>query len=225
MRKIISLSCGYGNQECLEESSRLFNNWIKRGQKLSPDIREYAFKYGMQSSGSDEDWNKLWDMWRTEVSASEKSKLLTALTSVTNTQLISKLISYANDSSIINDQDFFPVQQSIASNSPIGRQLVWDYLRNNWNYLVERFTVNDKRLGNYFSSISISFATETQLKEMLDFFAKYPDSGAGQNARNQALENARNNIKWLEMHEKNVLNWFNSNSQQYLEKKIKISIK
>jgi pentatricopeptide repeat protein len=55
MRKIISLVCGYGNQECFEESSRLFKNWIKRGQKISPDIREYAFKYGMQSSGSDED--------------------------------------------------------------------------------------------------------------------------------------------------------------------------
>jgi glutamyl aminopeptidase len=102
----------------------------------------------------------------------------------------------------------------INSNSPIGRQLVWDYLSNNWNYLVERFTVNDKRLGNYISSISISFATETQLKEMLDFFARHPDSGAGENARNQTLEKARNNIKWLEMHEKNVLNWFNSNSLQ-----------
>jgi glutamyl aminopeptidase len=214
MRKIISLACSNGNQECLEESSRLFKNWIKRGQKILPDIREYAFKYGMQSSGSDEDWNKLWDMWRTEVFASEKSKLLTALTSVTNTKLISKLISYTNDSSIINDQDFFYVQQSIASNSPIGRQLVWDYLRSNWEYLVERFTVNDKRLGKYVSSISISFATETRLKEMLDFFAKYPDYGAGENARNQALENVRNNIKWLEMHENNVLNWFNSNSQQ-----------
>jgi glutamyl aminopeptidase len=75
-------------------------------------------------------------------------------------------------------------------------------LKNNWEYLVERFTVNDRRLGNYVLSISISFANETRLKEMLDFFAKYPDSGAGENARNQALENVRNNIKWLKMHEK-----------------------
>jgi aminopeptidase N len=211
--RIISLACDSGNQECLEESSRQFKNWINTGQQIPPDVREYAYKYGMQSSGSDEDWNKLWDLWRTEVSASEKSKLLTALTSVTNTQLISKLISYTTDSSIINDQDFFTVQQSIASNSPIGRPLVWNYLRNNWEYLVERFTVNDRRLGSYVSSICSGFTTETQLKEMEDFFANYPDSGAGENARNQALENVRNNIKWLNTHEKPVTDWLDSNSQ------------
>lgn len=33
--------------------------------------------------------------------------------------------------------------------------------------------------------------------QMKEFFAKYPDAGAGARAREQALETVENNIKWL----------------------------
>ena len=207
------MACNSGNQDCLNEAMNQFQQFLSTGTQIPSDIREYAYSYGMQRSGNEEDWNQLLDLWRTEVLASERTKLLNALTSVQNPQLLSKLISLSTDPSVVNDQDFFTVQQSIASNSIFGRQLIWNFLRDSWEYLIDRFKANDRRLGTYVSSVCSAFNTETQLKEMLDFFEKYPDSGAGQNARNQALERVRNNIKWLQINEEPVVEWLESNSQ------------
>ena len=197
----------------LTEAFNQFRQFMSNtSTQIDPNIREYVYSYGMEGSGSSDDWNRLWDLWRTEGSASERTKLLTALTSVQNSQLLSRLIQYSNDSSIINDQDFFTVQQSIAGNSIIGRQLVWDFLRNNWPVLMKRFSVNDRRLGTYVSSVCSGFSTETQLKEMENFFT-VSEAGAGQNARNQALERVYNNINWLNTNEEPVVQWLDSNTQ------------
>jgi glutamyl aminopeptidase len=43
------------------------------------------------------------------------------------------------------------------------------------------------------------------------FFAKYPEAGAGESARRQALEAVTNNIKWLNKHKKEVEDWIVEN--------------
>jgi len=85
----------------------------------------------------------------------------------------------------------------MISENPDGTLLVWDWVRNNWNLLVERYTLNDRYLGQLIPAITKSFATETKLQEMKAFFAKYPDAGAGANNRAKALETVSWNIKWL----------------------------
>lgn len=46
---------------------------------------------------------------------------------------------------------------------------------------------------------------------MKEFFAKYPDAGAGARAREQALETVQNNIKWLKNNKAEVENWLIGN--------------
>ena len=45
---------------------------------------------------------------------------------------------------------------------------------------------------------------------MENFFAKYPETGAGTNARMEAIENVKNKIKWLEQNKNNVGTWLKS---------------
>lgn len=42
---------------------------------------------------------------------------------------------------------------------------------------------------------------------MKEFFAKYPDAGAGARAREQALETVQNNIKWLSKNTDEIEQW------------------
>ena len=69
---------------------------------------------------------------------------------------------------------------SYISYNRVGEPIVWDFVRNEWDYLVERFTLNDRYLGSLIPTITKKFATEMRLQEMKDFFAKYPDAGAGE---------------------------------------------
>ncbi|CAG2104288.1 unnamed protein product, partial [Medioppia subpectinata] len=209
---IISLACSSGNQDCLQEANNQFKQFLTTGQPIGADIRANAYKYGIQVNTNDNEWNQVLDLWLTEVSSAEKSKLLTALTSVDDSQLLSKLIAKSEDAVIVNDQDFFTFQQSIAANSLTGRQLVWNYMRQNWHKLVDRFKINDRRLGSYITSVTNNFNTETQLNELKAFFAENPESGATENARKQALERVQNNIKWSTTHEESVIQWLNTNS-------------
>ncbi|CAG2107133.1 unnamed protein product, partial [Medioppia subpectinata] len=209
---IISLACSSGNQDCLQEANNQFKQFLTTGQPIGADIRANAYKYGIQVNTNDNEWNQVLDLWLTEVSSAEKSKLLTALTSVDDSQLLSKLITKSEDAVIVNDQDFFTFQQSIAANSLTGRQLVWNYMRQNWHKLVDRFKINDRRLGSYITSVTNNFNTETQLNELKAFFEANPESGATENARKQALERVQNNIKWSTTHEESVVQWLNTNS-------------
>ncbi len=46
---------------------------------------------------------------------------------------------------------------------------------------------------------------------MKDFFAKYPNAGAGARGREQALETVENNIKWLKVNKPALESWLKAN--------------
>jgi glutamyl aminopeptidase len=46
---------------------------------------------------------------------------------------------------------------------------------------------------------------------MKAFFAQYPEAGAGARARQEALENVQNNIRWIANYKKVLGDWLESN--------------
>ena len=47
--------------------------------------------------------------------------------------------------------------------------------------------------------------------QMKEFFAKYPDAGAGARAREQSIETVQNNIQWLKINKPDLENWLKEN--------------
>lgn len=110
------------------------------------------------------------------------------------------------DEKNVRQQDYFTCLANIAANR-VGEPLVWDYVRENWPNMVKRFGLNERYLGSMIPSITRRFSTETKLQEIKQFFAKYPEAGAGATARKSALENVQNNIQWLKNNEAKVGAW------------------
>lgn len=48
-----------------------------------------------------------------------------------------RYLEYTKDENLIRTQDFFSVVTYISDN-PVGNPLVWDWVRKNWDYLVDR---------------------------------------------------------------------------------------
>ena len=61
----------------------------------------------------------------------------------------------------------------------LGNPIVWKFLREEWPYLVDRFSLNDRYLGRIPKTIASGFSTKLELEELKAFFAKYPKAGAG----------------------------------------------
>ncbi|XP_076253121.1 glutamyl aminopeptidase-like isoform X3 [Rhynchophorus ferrugineus] len=203
---VLNLACAVEDQNCLNEAEQKFNSWINdTTQPLSQDLRSLVYKYGMVNA-DEETWNKLLEVYKAETDASEKVKLVNGLANVKNVSLLERLIELAKDVTIVRSQDYFTVLSYISANTE-GTDLVWDFFRNNWEYLVDRFTLNDRYLGQMIRPVTSSFSTQERLKEMQDFFAKYPEAGAGASSRKTALENVQNNIRWLEQYKSTVESW------------------
>ncbi|XP_018321790.1 glutamyl aminopeptidase isoform X2 [Agrilus planipennis] len=204
---ILSLACAMGHTGCLAEAKKRFQEWLANSTEvnLSQDLKSTIYNYGIESATAEE-WEKMFQIFANELDAGEKLRLMSGLASIKETWLLKKLLVLAEDETYVRSQDYFTLLSYISSNS-VGTALVWDYVRENWEALANRFTLNNRYLGTLIPSITNTFSTTTKLNEMRTFFEQHPNAGAGARYRTQALETVQNNIKWLERNKETVEKW------------------
>ncbi|NXO55369.1 AMPE aminopeptidase, partial [Aramus guarauna] len=213
---VLDFACSMDDTESLSNASQLFEQWLqgKTGKNIqvlflyfsiSANLRLLVYRYGMQNSGNESSWNYMFKKYQETSLAQEKEKLLYGLASVKNITLLDRYLKYICDTSFIKSQDVFTVLRYISYNT-YGKTMAWDWIRLNWQYLVDRFTINDRNLGRLVT-ITQNFNTELQLWQMENFFEKYPNAGAGESPRSQSIEQVKNNIQWLKLNKEEIQLW------------------
>nr|XP_005019903.3 glutamyl aminopeptidase [Anas platyrhynchos] len=204
---VLDFACSMNDPESLSNASQQFEQWLQ-GTTIAANLRLLVYRYGMQNSGNESSWNYMFKMYQNTSLAQEKEKMLYGLASVRNISLLDRYIKYVYDTNFIKRQDVFTVLRYISYNT-YGKTMVWDWIRLNWEYLVDRFTINDRTLGRIIT-ISQTFNTELQLWQMENFFEKYPDAGAGESSRSQSIEQVKTNIQWLKDNKEEIERWLDS---------------
>lgn len=205
--KILDLGCASGLEECLTEANEMFTRWLENPEKRPhPDVRALVYSYGIKKGGSEKSWDLMWNLFLKEENAQEKVKLMEGLASATEPWLLQRYIELSKNESNVRSQDFFTVIAFISYN-PIGNPVAWDFLRSEWEYLVDRFTLNDRYLGRMIPTITKSFNSQLKKEEMITFFDRYPEAGAGKTARSQSLETVSNNIHWIQTYANSIGSW------------------
>lgn len=203
---VLGFACKMGDSEALGNASQLFQLWLTGNVRIPVNLRLLVYRYGMQNSGNETSWNYTLSQYQKTSLAQEKEKLLYALASVKNITLLSRYLDLLKDSNLIKSQDVFTVIRYISYNS-YGKSMAWNWIQLNWEYLVNRFTLNDRSLGRIVT-IAEPFNTELQLWQMESFFKRYPEAGAGEKPREQVLETVKNNIEWLKQNRESIREWF-----------------
>ncbi|NXC12605.1 AMPE aminopeptidase, partial [Corythaeola cristata] len=201
---VLNFACRMDDTECLNNASQLFEEWLQ-GQTIPANLRLLVYRYGMQNSGNESSWNYMFEQYQETSLAQEKEKLLYGLASVQNITLLDRYLQCIYNTSLIKTQDVFTALRYISYNT-YGKVMVWDWIRLNWQYLVDRFTINNRNLGRIIT-ITQYFNTELQLWQMENFFELYPDAGAGESSRSQSLEQVKINIEWLKANEEEIQTW------------------
>ncbi|XP_041710895.2 glutamyl aminopeptidase-like isoform X1 [Coregonus clupeaformis] len=208
---VLGIACQMGDQEVLNEASVLFDQWISGNiSSVGVNLRLLVYRYGMRNSGTETKWNLMFERYKTETLAQEKDKLLYGLASVENITLLFNLLEASKDESIVRTQDLFTVVQYVSLNR-YGKTMAWDWVTLNWDYLVNRYTINDRSLGRLLTRISTTYNTELQLWQMEHFFKLNPNAGAGEMPRQQALETVKNNIEWVRRNKAEISSWLEIN--------------
>lgn len=208
---VLSLACSLGIEDCIKEATTRFDDFLKKNVKPHPDLREVVYYYGMVHSGSEEVWDDMWDIFVKEQDANEKAKLMDGLSAIQVPWILKRFIDLAWNPENVREQDYFTCIQGIAAN-PVGEPIVWDYVRENWPNLLEKFTINNRYLGRMIPAITGNFDSETKLNEVLAFFETNPNAGAGAASREQAVANIKVNIQWLNSNIFDIHSWLEDNT-------------
>ncbi|XP_064190866.1 glutamyl aminopeptidase [Anguilla rostrata] len=207
---VLGLACRMGDPGALQQATQLFDQWITQGTSVGVNLRLLVYRYGMQNSGSVEKWNIMFQRYLATTLAQEKDKILYGLASVENVSLLSQLLEASRNESLVRSQDVFTLIRYVSLNK-YGKTMAWDWMTLNWEYLVNRFTINDRNLGRLVARITTTYNTELQLWQMQHFFERYPEAGAGETPRKQALETVKNNIEWVKTNKGEIEAWLQSN--------------
>uniref|UniRef100_A0A8D2E287 Aminopeptidase n=1 Tax=Sciurus vulgaris TaxID=55149 RepID=A0A8D2E287_SCIVU len=203
---VLGFACKMGDGEALSNASELFKDWLSTGKSIPVNLRLLGYRYGMQNSGDEISWNYTLEQYEKTTLAQEKEKLLYGLASVKNVTLLARYLDMLKDPNLIKTQDVFTVIRYISYNS-YGKTMAWNWIQLNWDYLVNRFTLNNRNLGRIVT-IAEPFNTELQLWQIQSFFEKYPEAGAGEKPRQQVVETVKNNIEWLKQNRETIREWF-----------------
>lgn len=208
---VLSIACQMGDEEALNEAAHIFDQWIDGSlSSVAVNLRLLVYRYGMKTSGTEDKWNIMFQRYKDTSLAQEKDKLLYGLASVEDVKLLHNLLEATKDESVVRSQDLFTVVRYVSYN-PLGQSMAWDWSTLNWDYLVNRYTINDRNLGRLLNRITTTYNTELQLWKMQHFFSLTPDAGAGEMPRQQALETVKNNIAWIRRNENEIRVWLENN--------------
>ncbi|XP_018425491.1 PREDICTED: glutamyl aminopeptidase [Nanorana parkeri] len=209
---VLAIACKMEDPDALNNASSLFNDWKSdKVDSLAVNLRQLVYRYGMKQADDEASWNFMFQKYQETTLAQEKEKLLQGLASANSIPLLDTYLKYIYNTDLIKSQDALNVIYYIAVYSKLGKQMAWDWVRINWDYLVNRYTINDRNLGRIVTRISGTFNTEAQLWQMRNFFERYPNAGAGETPRKQALETARNNIEWVTNNKNGIKSWLDQN--------------
>ena len=204
LRRIIVLgSAGhYGVAGVLDQARERFQRVLSDPGSLHPDLR--AVVYGLSAQGGDAaTYDAMWDLQRRAELHEEKLRLLGALCRFTDPDLLRETLRRSLTSEV-RSQDTVMLIGAVAAGRS-GRDLAWDFLKDNWEEL-------DRRYGSggfaFMRLVSIAggFTTLERAREVEDFFRDHPAPAASRTIQ-QALEAIRLSARWLEDNEKVVAGW------------------
>ncbi len=204
LRRIIVLgSAGhYGVADVLDEARVRFQGVLDDPGSLHPDLRSIV--YGLTAQNGDAStYEAFWDLERGADLHEEKLRLLGALCRFTDPDLLRETLRRSLTSDV-RSQDTVMLINAVAAGRS-GRDLAWDFLRDNWEELDRRYGSGGFGLMRLVS-IAGGFTTLDRAQEVEEFFRDHPAPAATRTIQ-QALEAIRLSARWLELNEQVVAGW------------------
>ncbi|MFA6515377.1 MAG: M1 family metallopeptidase [Candidatus Paceibacterota bacterium] len=200
----ISQAAFYGDKKIISEAKKLFIN--RNNKSIHADIRSTIFKI-VASNGTEKEWKLFERMYREEKLHEEKDRYGYALTSFKNKALLEKTLKFIISDSVRN-QDA-PHLLAIIWQNPSGRDLAWQFVKNNWNIFLKKYGEG----GHFLSRLITPLGGHSSLKDLKDtqnFFKKNLAPGANRSLL-QSYEKIASNAAWIKDDKKVIKNWLEKN--------------
>jgi aminopeptidase N len=160
-----SLAVGAKTKTTISEGLERFSHF-KRPSDLSPSTRTVVYYAGVRY-GTEDDFQKLLDLYHATQNADEREEIAGALTSAKEPRRYQQLIKMLKTDAI-RRQDFFHWYIWLLRNR-YTREAMWQWLVGEWAWIEQEF-MTDKNYGYFARYAGSIFSREDELKKFKKFF-------------------------------------------------------
>uniref|UniRef100_A0A7N6BYT1 Aminopeptidase n=1 Tax=Anabas testudineus TaxID=64144 RepID=A0A7N6BYT1_ANATE len=190
--EVLALACHLDDPPCLERARQNFKDWLQSNRTLSlpTDVAETVFAVGAQD---DHGWASLLHEYNISLSAAQKAKILFALTCSRDTNKLQRLLELGLEGKVIRLQDLSSLILMVARN-PQGYHLAWDFVKENWDSLVQKLQLGSFCIRNIIIGTTGQFTSPEELAEVQLFFESIKEQVSQLRATQVALDNVKKNV-------------------------------
>ena len=132
-------------------------------------------------------------MYRKAPTQEEKIRFLGALSNFQDTKLLSQSLQFTLSKEVRSQNLFVPISK--MSTNPYGKELIWPWIKKNWNKIIARFGVGNPLLNRIIGVMAIESDIKKE-QEVKSFFKKHKTPGTEMKIA-QTLERIRINSNFL----------------------------
>uniref|UniRef100_A0A3Q3JAP8 Aminopeptidase n=1 Tax=Monopterus albus TaxID=43700 RepID=A0A3Q3JAP8_MONAL len=205
--KVLSLACQLDDPPCIERARQSFKDWFQSNGTLNlpTDVAETVYSVGAQD---DHGWASLLHTYNISLSEAQKKKILFALTCSRDTNKLQRLLDMGLEGKVIRLQDLSAVILMVARN-PRGHHLAWNFVKKNWDLLVQKFQLGSFCIRNILIGTTGQFSSPEELTEVQLFFESIKEQTSQLRTVQIALDNVRKNVRWVQRNLGTLRNWLN----------------
>ncbi|KAM9983730.1 hypothetical protein ACTFIY_000447 [Dictyostelium cf. discoideum] len=188
-----------GDKEIVAEARKRFEQFKVDQSSLPSDIRSSVL-VTVVKNGSEAEQQEIINRYLASNDIAEKSSLLSVVCKSPSSALVLKALEFSVSKDVRTCESYMLWR--------VGNEfkpVVWKYFTENFKSINETF--NQNVLFAYMISFALSSKmTDQQLQQVEDFFKQNPVAIADRSIK-QDLEQIRNNTKWFNSFNKDLLNW------------------
>uniref|UniRef100_A0A3Q2CW86 Aminopeptidase n=1 Tax=Cyprinodon variegatus TaxID=28743 RepID=A0A3Q2CW86_CYPVA len=205
--EVLSLACHLEYPPCLERANQLFKDWLHSNGTLNlpTDVAETVFAVGAQDEHG---WTSLLNTYKISLSDAQKDKILSALTSSKSKDKLHRLLAMGLEGNVIRSQDLSHLILMISRNAR-GHHLAWNFVKKNWDTLVEKFQLGSFCIRNIIMGTTGKFSSPEELTDVQQFFETIKEQASQLRATQLALDNVHKNIRWVQRNLESLRIWVN----------------
>ncbi|EME30031.1 Puromycin-sensitive aminopeptidase [Galdieria sulphuraria] len=200
--KVLRAMVDYKDANTLSIARQLFEQYIHNKDNVVADLRGVVMAAAV-SSGGQKEFDQVKHLFETATLNEEKVRCLQTLGMTPQVSLMKEALEWGWQH--VRYQDYIYLVSSIGSN-PKGAELIWEYLKEHWNALYERYGKGNFMLTSFIRACTAQMTTQMEADQVEAFYRTKHVEGCERTIR-QCVERIRVSAKWFERDEKATKEW------------------
>lgn len=205
---LFDAACSVKDEKTHNAALAMFEKYINGDKKAIPALIRPTVFNAAAKVGTEENYNKLFNIYQNPVSTDEKLAALRALGKFKDEALLKRTLGYLLDGTVLN-QDFYIPMQGMRTHKK-GILAMWEFLQSNWDAIIKKLQPGSPVLGGVLTVSLSAFTSLEKVEEIKKFFSDKPTKGFDQTLA-QCLDTATSRAQWVSRDSKVVKEYLKQN--------------